>query len=131
MSFVLTEHCAVDMNSINIITGSTAATPGLLSFNRSLNTSRLSVDRRSLYASSSSMAAAMVASKGHQGQEPDDHHHKLIKVNDPVVLRTCTVDESFRRMEVGHITLPCCHSERLESILGLSQRLLPVVCMLT
>lgn len=103
MSFVPVEHCAVDMNSINIISGSTAASSGLLTTrNRSLNTSRLSVDRRSLYASSGSMAAAIVASKG-QAQEADDHSHKLIKVNDPVVLRTCTVDESFRRMEVGDL----------------------------
>lgn len=90
------------MNSLNIITGTTGSV-GLLGYNRSLSLSRHSIDRRSIHSSTSNMAAAMVASNkgsGQTGQEHDDHHHRLIKVDDPVILRTCTVDETFRRMEV-------------------------------
>lgn len=37
-------------------------------------------------------------------KDQNDHHHKVAKVSDPVELRTCTVDESFRRMEVRAFT---------------------------
>lgn len=89
------------MNSINIGAASAGSNIGLFKHNHALNSSRHSV-ARSLYSSSTNMAAAMVSSNQGKSQNDnnDDHHHRILKVDDPVTLRTFTVDESFRRMEV-------------------------------
>lgn len=91
------------MNSINIGTASAGSSFGLFTpHNRSLSASRHSI-ARSVYSSTSNMAAAMVSSnKGKSGQDGDGDHHRHLsnRIHDPVELRTCTVENSFRRMEV-------------------------------
>lgn len=91
------------MNSINVGAASAGSNLGLFKHHRGLSSSRHSIARSTYSGSSTNMAAAMVA--GNQGKtpggdSPDDHIIKIVKVNDPVVLRTCTVNEAFRRMEV-------------------------------
>ena len=91
------------MNSINIGAAGAGSSLGLFKHHH-ISSSRHSVARSTYSASSGNMAAAMVSSN--QGKQSGDatedhhHHHKFIRVEDPVVLRTCTVDEAFRRMEV-------------------------------
>lgn len=56
------------------------------------------------------MAAAVAASQGaNTGGGNHEHHERsdkaaLLEHEDPVLARTITVDESFRRMEVTYIT---------------------------
>lgn len=90
------------MNSINIGAASAGSSFGLFTpHNRSLSASRHSI-ARSVYSSSSNMAAAMVSSNKGKGQDGDasNQHRVLNRIHDPVELRTCTVENSFRRMEV-------------------------------
>lgn len=97
------------MNSINIGTATAGSSLALFKYNnRSLSASRHSIasrvsNNRSHHSSTANMAAAAIVAQqsGKAGQDNDnDHHPRIAKGNDPVALRTCTVDESFRRMEV-------------------------------